>query len=245
MKKQIFLPLLITVSFVINGCALVSPFKPINSCKNTKNNGANCATIESNLEYSINKDNTDTVSAIIPDNATINPADAEKDEIARLIKELNIEGGSSVDSRPILISASSYRVLVMPYSNGDKFYSARYVYITAGLPKWVSGNRAVTSNGSFNIDMPEIKTKPLTDADKISSIDMSKKTPKIEVIEKYTVTAYLLNCRETPSDEGQVIAVMESGTVIETTDRVGDWFKTNYYGAGCYIHSSYLSKGTH
>lgn len=245
MKKQILSILLITVSLLLNGCALVSPFKPINSCKSTKNNGANCASVESNLEYSINHDKAAETAEIPQDNTTLlNVDNVKKDEIARLISDTNIEDIG--DGKPIFLQSSVYRVLVLPYSGGDKFYSARYVYITAGIPRWVSGNKVISGGESFNIDLPETNKKPLTDAEKVSAINitMKAKPPFVEELERYSVTAYYLNCRDIPSANGKIITVLENAAVIESSEKIGKWLKTNYYGVDCYVNSLFLEKRT-
>lgn len=184
MKNKTLAILLISV--FLGGCSMLSPFKSINSCSDAKNNGAPCASVESNLEYSIDKDNPETVPASIPEAekdknkkktieeaaASISPphdeSDVMKDEIVRLMAEMSID--TNVTKRPTLIPSSTYRVLVFPYAVGERFYSARYVYITAGKPRWITGNYILSDGEPFKVDTPAAPAKKTGDV--ISGINL-------------------------------------------------------------------------
>lgn len=155
MKKLTLIVFLTVFSFIFGGCAIFSPFKPINTCANAKNGGAACESIESNLEYSIatngktppiqddkkskKEKSKETAKDIQPTPSAIHSdKDVEKAELIRLITLMNINIGLSQE--PILIPSASYKVVILPYSDGKKFYSGRNIFIIAGKPRWVAGN---------------------------------------------------------------------------------------------------------
>lgn len=282
MKKLI---LIACLSSVLGGCAILSPWKAPTSCSDTSNNGAACASVESNLEYSIKQGDTPTEkvtevpitehytieapefendqfvskpakpllkkqsAAPLNANAAHNEDSVTKDELGRLFIEMAID--SSVTKKPTFIPAATYRVLIYPYSIGNKYYSSRYVYITAGKPRWVTGN--IVSDGARMIKVsvpaaPEkknnvkqtIETMTLKKPPHIQEIPKSNitTTPKKHV--KHRVSAYLLNCRDMPSIEGNSIAVFEQDRILDITDKSLDWWKVSFYEIGCYVNSSYL-----
>lgn len=258
--KQIVLLILISNFFV--GCSMLSPFKTIGSCVDSEGNGIPCTSIESNLEYSINKDVGDEVAqhSEHSDDAVI------KDEIVRVLSEMTID--SDITKQPTLIKAQTYRLLIFPYSSGEKYYAARYVYITAGKPKWITGNYIVSDGVSMVIDAPTSSnavapkgkgenSENLTDTAAVfsekESITIYETAKNIQNIQennnysttktkpvKHKVNAYLLNCRDLPGLDGNSIAVFEQDRVLNIIDKSSDWWLVSFYDMSCYVNSKYL-----
>lgn len=286
MKKLILIALLITGS-LLSGCSIVSPFKPINSCTSFKNNGANCANVESNLEYSIangsnipqeeiqSKKQSKKDKKNIDNSTETNPTVhsdrvVEKSELIRLITVMNIEAGLSQE--PVLIPPASYKVVILPYSDGKRFYSGRNLYIVAGKPRWVAGNFLMSGDKyKLGIETPkeketqtnvtvipvptpvqnntsenpannqsnkasEVINPSANEASRNSYVKVTDITP----IFKHKVSAYLLNCRDMPSFEGNAIAVFEQDTVLNIIDKHSKWWEVSYHDVKCYVNSTYL-----
>lgn len=262
MMRLILPVFLIVSSGLLGGCSLFSPFKPVTSCVDTNGNGVSCATVESNLEYSMKKDEPAPVPAPSDVNKEENKEEkkeadgkavvkeelphsdllVEKDELVRLMAELNIDGGMA--KRPVMVPPASYRVLVLPYSDGDKFYSGRYLYITAGKPKWVSSGYVVSGN-VYKAASPDALSGGAVETRGIGSEILEQEMPAIEPVRKeaavkHKVNAHLLNCRDMPSMEGNAIAVFARDTVLDITDKSSDWWKVNFYDTECYVNSVFL-----
>lgn len=167
MKKIVLKIFLIISSIIIlNGCSFFSPFKSVTSCSDAKNNGAMCASLESNLlyaeQYGSNKtvleedskkedknkkkkDNDKETSLPIVHNDTL----VARDELVRIITELNIK--NNINNEPVLIPASTYKIFIMPYQAEEKFYSGRSIFITAGKSKWLMGNYVVSKGHQIRL----------------------------------------------------------------------------------------------
>lgn len=174
MKKKILMIFLTINSLqVLNGCSFFTPFKSVTACSSAKNNGAMCESVESNLLYAeqygnnepadnksnykgnkklANKktvENSPNTLPIIHDDTLV-----EKDELVRIITDLNIK--NNINNEPVLIPASTYKVFIMPYNDGERFYSGRNIFITAGKSRWLMGNYVLSGSRQIRIgNLPE------------------------------------------------------------------------------------------
>ncbi len=243
LKANLKILLLLISVFVSSGCALVSPFESLdNGCNEFTES---CSTVTENLEQAQAKKQpvtTPITETTTTDNVSVvyNDKDVEKAEIARQLLEQSID--SSMTAQPTKIHPSTYKVYILPYVDKDEFYSARYIYITAGKPKWITGNIVVTSNGNLSVDVPKAEYK--LDKSKYINAIIKNFTAEKPIIKhkpvKHRVNTHQLNCRKQADFNSEILAVFNRDEVLDVINKDTDWWLINYFDMECFVNSSHL-----
>jgi len=235
--------LLIVSLIFLNGCAF-SSLK--NTCIDTED-GVKCATIEENLIYMENKNKSKQLSYVDngTDNFSLNNSSDKvfHDELVRLMTSQMIDKSSTV--RPTKVIQGSYRLMILPYTDEDKFYSGRYIYISAGKSQWVLGDYVISKNDPIKISVPTAVKRPKKEIEfnnRLKLNDNSNQlTSEVSSLTGYSVSAFNgLNCRSLPNSVSEILATYEYGKELNVIDDSSRWFKVRMYGVTCYMDSAYL-----
>ncbi len=233
MRKLTKYTLLISVVFISYGCAF-SALK--NTCIDIEG-GVKCATIEENLKYMDNK----TKSSQTIDNLSVvdTENDVFKDEIVRLMTSQSID--RSTTTIPTKVYQGRYRLMILPYTDKDKYYSGRYVYITAGREHWVVDDYVMSEKTPIKINVPLKKSKQKKDIDFKNKLKLKDRSD-VELINFYTVSAFSgLNCRDYPDQNSMIVRSYNYGDELEVIDTTSPyWFKIKDGDIDCFVNSNYL-----
>ncbi len=231
LKANLKILLLLISVFVSSGCALVTPFESLdNGCNEFT---GSCNTVTENLGI-FSEDNVTEIKA------THSNSEVEKAEISRQLLEQSID--NSMTKQPTKIHPSTYKVYILPYVDKDEFYSARYIYITAGKPKWITGNIVVTSNGNLSVDVPKAEYK--LDKSKYVNAIIKNFTAEKPIVKhkpvKHRVNTHQLNCRKQADFNSEILAVFNRDEVLDVINKDTDWWLINYFDMECFVNSSHL-----
>lgn len=126
---------------VLNGCA----FKSIDSC-GAEGEGNGCTPISDNLQQAV--DNSDARKA------GGQPAINTQADYSEIDKALIIDEYSRVSPRaatPQYLAPSEVRIRIYPYSDGERFYDTRDIYILVQKTGWARGAVAYTPDGAVSL----------------------------------------------------------------------------------------------
>lgn len=168
---------------------------------------------------------TQAASAPAASNASSNTQSASK-TVVITASALNVRRGPGTNNAVVgtLYNGNTAQVygesngwLKIKFKNQDAWISAKYT-------KTQSGNTA---------------SKPATDSKPAQSTESGT-----SVSGKYTVTANSLNVRSGAGTSHSKIGSLSYGTVVETVEQKGGWFKIKYQGSYGWVSGDYLQKGT-
>ncbi|MDR0453830.1 MAG: SH3 domain-containing protein [Deferribacteraceae bacterium] len=138
MNKVIVLFIGVIAVIFCAGCA----FKGIDSC-NAEGGGAGCTPVGVNLQNSINKSKTrKSASPDVQEDYTSIDRSLLRDEYERTAKQ---------GDRPQVLSGSDVRLRVYAYSDGERFYDTRDIYVIVQKAGWSKGSLIYSPKGAVSL----------------------------------------------------------------------------------------------
>jgi uncharacterized protein YgiM (DUF1202 family) len=192
MRKAIILFLALFAA----GCA----FKGIESCVDG-DIGNGCQPIANNLSAAVAKSESRSAGKL----DIFDGSAAAEDDYAgidtALIKDEYRRSASGNDT-PAHLPADQVRIRIYPYSDGDRYYDTRDIYVLIRKAGWNKG--VYVYNGSRNVSIAP---------------DKPKETPKIAYI-----TLDQLNVRAGASNQFTILAVVKQGQEIKILGERSGWY---------------------
>jgi uncharacterized protein YgiM (DUF1202 family) len=192
---------LFTLLFGLSGCA----FNSIDSCIDG-DTGASCTPVITNLQAAVEKSEGNKVE--VTPKAAVEPPIDRKAEYQAMDKELLKDEYRRISpqaSVPTHLESTKVRVRIYPYSDGERFYDVRDIYVLIQKPGWNRGTYVYLPNSS-TVSLAEL--------------------PKSVLPEKLYVTPDKLNIRTGASLLFEVEGVLEyRDEVIPVSERSNGWIE--------------------
>lgn len=199
MKQAI---ILIIGVLLLSGCA----FKSLEDKCDITENGNSCTPVSKNLEY----------AAGLPLLEATKGSDNVLTESDKAVVVAEYQRVSRMNDIPERLISRQVKILVFPYSDGDRFYDSRNLYVTIQKSGWSKGSYVYRQDGSriFIAEKPQVLPQELV------------------------ITARELNVREGPGMNFVSVGTLKEKTTVSPSDYVNGWYKID----DGWIYSDYVSE---